>query len=352
MAIKKYNDLVIVGVNYHKVSLEIRNKFAFSPGTIQKVYNEANKALLNDFFILSTCNRTEIYSTSHDAQSLLRVFLDHTEVTQQEVEEHTFIKEGDLAIRHLFMVASGLDSQILGDYEIVRQIKNAFGAAKECNLVSGGLEKIVSESLKASKQIRAQTSISDGTTSVSYAVVKLLKQEAAKTSPQNICLMGLGKIGALTLKNLIHYAPDHNLTLINRDQTKAEAFAADYGVRFATAEQHNEVLNASDILVVATGADHPLVTREQIEGSSVKLIFDLSVPSNVSPDVKEIEGVKIYDIDELSKIVDETIENRKKQVPQAMEIIKANIEEYKEWEKRRSDFLNKRSEGQVSALTV
>ena len=116
------------------------------------------------------------------------------------------------------------------------------------------LEKVVSESLKASKQIRAQTNISDGTTSVSYAVVKLLKQETDYTHPQNVCLMGLGKIGALTLKNLRHYAPAYNLTLINRDLSKAETFAAEYGVKFAETDEHDAVLASSEILIVATGA--------------------------------------------------------------------------------------------------
>ena len=342
--------MTIVGVNYHKTPLEIRNKFAFSPVTIQKIYDETKDSLQDEFFILSTCNRTEIYTTTDQPGNLSRIFLEYAGVTQEEVNEYTFIKEGDEAIRHLFMVASGIDSQILGDYEIVRQLKNAFSQAKENNKVSGMMEKVVSEALKASKQIRANTNISDGTTSVSYAVVKLLKQEAVPETPQNVCLMGLGKIGALTLKNLQHYLPEHKLTLINRDQSKAEAFAADYGVKFATAEQHGDVLAASDILVVATGADHPLVTRKDIEGSSIRLVFDLSVPSNVSADVREIEGLKFYNIDELSKIVDETIENRKKQVPLALQIIEDNIEEYKAWHKRRSEYLAKHSQEQVGVM--
>ena len=342
--------MTIVGVNYHKTPLEIRNKFAFSPVTIQKIYDETKDSLQDEFFILSTCNRTEIYTTTDQPGNLSRIFLEYAGVTEEEVNEYTFMKEGDDAIRHLFMVASGIDSQILGDYEIVRQLKNAFSQAKENNKVSGMMEKVVSEALKASKQIRANTNISDGTTSVSYAVVKLLKQEAAPETPQNVCLMGLGKIGALTLKNLQHYMPEHSLTLINRDQSKAEAFAADYGVKFATVEQHSDVLAASDILVVATGADHPLVTRKDIEGSSIRLVFDLSVPSNVSADVREIEGLKFYNIDELSKIVDETIENRKKQVPLALQIIEDNIEEYKAWHKRRSEYLAKHSQEQVGVM--
>lgn len=341
-------DLTIVGVNYHNAPLEIRNKFAFSANAIQRIYQDTPSA--HDIFILSTCNRTEIYTTSGELNKLFQVFENYTAVTKEEISKYTFVKEGDEAIRHLFKVASGIDSQILGDYEIVRQIKNAFTLAKEYNKVSGLLEKLVNASLKASKQIRATTNISDGTTSVSYAAVKLLKQEAGDNA-QNICLMGLGKIGALTLKNLLNYLPNHSLTLINRDQSKAEAFASDYNVKYAKEDQHKEVLNSSDTLIVATGADHALITKEHIAGTSIKLIFDLAVPSNVSSDVREIKGVKLFDIDQLSKIVDETIENRKKQIPQAMEIIEENIGEYKEWQKRRSQYITKLSAEQTTVVT-
>jgi glutamyl-tRNA reductase len=281
----------------------------------------------------------------------MEIFVAHTDVCREEIEQYTFIKYGEDAIRHLYSVAAGIDSQILGDYEIVRQIKTAFAAAKENNMVSGALEKIVSESLKASKQVRANTSISDGTTSISYAVVKLLKAETAQEPPQNICLMGLGKIGALTLKNLTNYAPDHNLTLINRDESKAEMYAADYDLRYAREHEQDEVLKRADILIVATGADHPLITKQHILQSDIKLIFDLSVPSNVCPEVKKMDGIKLFDIDQLSRIVDETVEKRQKQIPQALQIIEANIEEYKVWKKRRSEYLVKLSE-QTGVLTA
>ncbi len=143
MITKNMDDLTIVGVNFHNAPLEIRNKFAFSPAVIQKIYKEVSSPLVNELFILSTCNRTEIYTTSNEMHKLFQIFLDYTSVTKEEVGKYTFVKEGDEALRHLFKVASGVDSQILGDYEIVRQIKNAFGVAKEHNNISGILEKLV-----------------------------------------------------------------------------------------------------------------------------------------------------------------------------------------------------------------
>jgi len=269
---------------------------------------------------------------------MMEIFRLHHQVDEKEIQDYTFIKNGDDAIRHLFRVASGIESQILGDYEIVGQLKNAFSLAKEYNKVGGMLERLVGTSLKTSKQVRATTTISDGTTSISYAVVQLLKKHASYDSSRRICLMGLGKIGTLTLKNLRHYLPENEITLVNRNEAKAETLAKEYKVSAAGSENMVEVLSASDILVLATGADHAVITREDIEKSNVRLIYDLTVPSNLSEDVKKVEGLTIYDIDQLSQIVNETLSKRKEQVPHAEAIIDENIDEFKEWKKRRDSF--------------
>ena len=334
-------NLTILGVNYKKTSLEIRNKFALTSMGISNIYQKSGQMYPDDFFILSTCNRTEIYTTAAEAQRMLEIFREHNHVSEEEIEEYIFVKSGDDAIRHLFRVASGIDSQILGDYEIVGQLKNAFNIAKSHKKVSGMLERLVNTSLKTSKQIRATTSISDGTTSVSYAVVQLLKQHEAQNASKKICLMGLGKIGSLTLKNLTHYLPENQITLINRTEAKAKDLANQYSVEAANMEEQAEILGTSDILILATGADHPIIYKKDIEGSAVKLIFDLTVPSNLSTDVLEIEGLTIYNIDQLSRIVNETIDKRKNQIPRAEEIIDENIAELKVWQKRRYDYLAK-----------
>jgi glutamyl-tRNA reductase len=341
-------NLTVLGVNYKKTSLEIRNKFALTTPGIKSIYEDENSRLSDDFFILSTCNRTEIYTTSAEPQKLLHIFRQYNHVTETEIKDSTFMKEGDDAIRHLLRVASGVDSQILGDYEIVGQLKKAFNLAKENNKVGGLIEKLINTSLKTSKQIRATTNISDGTTSISYAVVQLLKKEISFNSTQKLCLMGLGKIGSLTLKNLTHYLPGTAITLINRNQTKAETLATDYNVIAAKTKDLSEVLAKSDILIVATGADHSVINKEDIINTPVKLIFDLSVPSNIGKDVREIEGLKVFGIDQLSQIVNETLDKRKNQIPFAEDIIEENIVEYNEWKKRRSEYTTKAKEISVT----
>ena len=331
--------LVVTGVNYRKTALEIRNKFALTPEKIKSIYEEQNSDKQSDFFILSTCNRTEIYSLTETPTQVSELLHKSSKAEYSETKNYTFIKEGDEAIKHLFEVASGLDSQILGDYEIIGQLKNAFSLSKEHHSVSGYMEKLVNASLQASRQVRNKTSVSNGTTSVSYAVIQLMKKELADKSGMTICLMGLGKIGTLTLKNLKSYLPQHNIIIVNRDESKAEAAAKEYGVEFAKFDNHREVLQNADVLVVATGADYHLVTTKHIETTKIKLLFDLSVPSNVCPDVKEVEGLKFYEVDNLSKIVNETLEHRKEDIPQALQIIDEHIAEFKEWEKRRKIYI-------------
>jgi len=335
--------LVVTGVNFRKTALEVRNKFALTTENIRHIYEDQNYKKPDDFFILSTCNRTEIYSITSQPELLVNFLLHYSHATEEESRQYTFIKDGEEAIQHLFQLASGLDSQILGDCEIIGQLKNAFTLSKENNCLSGCMEKIVNSALQASRQVRNNTCISDGTTSISYAVIQLLKQEIGHSNPLKICLIGLGKIGTLTLKNLKCYLPHPKITIVNRNEIRAEAAANEHQVDFVKLEEQDAVLQNSDVLIVATGADHLLISKPQIVNSKIKLLFDLSVPSNVSADVKDISGLKFYDIDGLSKIVNETILKRKNQVPVALEIIEDHMATYKEWEKRRALYTAKGS---------
>lgn len=331
--------LVVAGVNFHKTSLAVRNKFALTTEHIKSIYSDIDSGKEPHFFVLSTCNRTEIYSTAPQPEQLLKMLAEHNSIDATDMDEYAFIKEGDEAMKHLFRVASGLDSQILGDYEIIGQLKNAFVMAKEHNRTNGYMEKAVNGALQASRQVKKSTTLSDGTTSVSYAAIQLLK-ETAGDRHLNVCLLGLGKIGTLTLKNLRNYLPQHNVTVVNRNESKAQTAATEYQVDYAPYNNQQEVLAHADVLIVATGADHAVISKEDIEQSNVKLIFDLSVPSNVSADVRQINGVQFYNIDELSQIVNKTIALRMGELPIAEQIIDEHYNEFRQWEERRSIYKN------------
>jgi len=336
--------MVVAGVNFHKTSLQVRSKFALTTEHIKTIYTDVDCGCLDDFFILSTCNRTEIYSTSNHPKTLLNLLAKQNDIDANDIDSYSFVKEGHDAIKHLYRVASGLDSQILGDYEIIGQLKNAFALAKEHNRTNGFLEKVVNSSLQASRQVKKRTSLSDGTTSVSYATIQLLKQLANNDKPLHICLLGLGKIGTLTLKNLKNYLPQHQITVVNRNEAKAQSTANEYGVNFEVYSNQQQILANADVLIVATGADNPIITKQDIEKARVNLIFDLSVPSNVAADVTEIEGVNLYNIDTLSEIVNNTIMQRRNELPLAENIIEEHFEEFKEWEEKRAFYKMKEAD--------
>jgi glutamyl-tRNA reductase len=327
--------LAIAGVNFRHTPLETRNKFALTTDRIKSIYSAGDNDCLRELFILSTCNRTEIYS-SNPVTLMAQLSSIYQHLPEQEVLDNIYVKTGDEAINHLFKVASGLDSQILGDQEIIGQIKNAFALAKAYNKSSGYLEKMVNAALQASRAVKSRTKISDGTTSVSYAVIQLLRQLVSGDKKVNVSLIGLGKIGTVTLKNLKHYLPGIKITVVNRNNGKAEQAALDYGVNYAPFHSQEELLAKTDVLIVATAADHAIISKEEIERSHVKLIFDLAVPSNVSKAVREIEGVKVFNIDELSQIINQTIERRKNDIPMAEAIINEYFAEIKEWERKRA----------------
>lgn len=328
--------LIVAGVSFRKTTLEIRNKFALTSEHVKRIYADNTGKYPKDFFILSTCNRTEIYCTGTSPEALLNLLSDNTSATAEEVREYAFVKTGDEAVKHLFRVAAGMDSQILGDYEIIGQLKNAFVLAKSYGSTSGYMEKLLNAALQSSRQVKSRTALSDGTTSVSYAVIQLLKEAIGAEDAMNVCLMGLGKIGTLTLKNLKHYLPQHRVTVLNRNESKAELAAGQFDVDFAPFANQQDVFQNADVLIVATGAEHAIISKKDLTSSKLKLIFDLSVPSNVHPDVKEIEGLKHYNIDELSVIVNQAIEARRSEIPVAENIIAEHLDEFKQWEVRRA----------------
>lgn len=328
-------EFIVVGVNYKKTDISMRNKFAFTIETLNATYRSARNQGKQGFFILSTCNRTEIYSASLDVEDIIQLFKAHTDLSYEEIKQHIFVKRDSQAFNHVFRVASGIDSQILGDYEIIGQMRGAFNRAKDMDCTSGFLEKIVNSALHCSRMVRQKTSISDGTTSVSYAVIQKIKTLYDTAQQTDICILGLGKIGTNTVENVRSYLPNFGLTAVNRNITKAEALAEKHDINFDAIENLNQTLKSKQILVVATGADQAIVQKEHITDSSVEVIFDLSMPSNVSKDVQEMEHITYFDIDTLSQRVQQVLKKRKQDIPLAEAIIQEHIDEINDWQVRK-----------------
>src|SRR6267154_5524763 len=214
----------VVGVNFQKTDTQHRSKFSITSAKNEEAYTQSS-ACLEHYLILSTCNRTEIYGFAPCEYVILSFLRSLSGATHEEIAAHTYIKEGDEAIKHLLTVASGLDSQIPGDYEIIGQIRTAFNLSKKSGRSNGFIEKAVNQAISVSKTIKNTTAFSDGTVSVAYAVVQQVKKVMDREGLRKICVVGLGKMGHNTLKYLMQHIPDAMVTLVNRDEVKLKEIA-------------------------------------------------------------------------------------------------------------------------------
>jgi glutamyl-tRNA reductase len=321
----------IVGINYKKTDANVRGQFAISNEQYERLLTLAPAHQLTEFFILSTCNRTEIYGFADNVGQLADLVCAEVMGEREAFLEMAYVKRGMEAIEHMFLVAAGIDSQILGDYEIVGQIKQAVKFAREAGFVGPFLERLVNCVLQSSKAVKNQTELSGGTVSVSFAAIQYIRECFADLSDKKILLIGIGKIGRNTCKNMVDYLGTRNITLMNRTEEKAAALAAETGVGHASLDRLAELAGSADIILVATNAEHPTLLRTHLEGKGEKLVIDLSIPCNVEKSASDVPGVMLVNVDELSKIKDKTLQKREAEVPKAMAIIAEHIVELMDW---------------------
>jgi len=325
----------IAGINYKKTDASIRGEFAITKDQYANILALAPSVGLSEFFILSTCNRTEIYGFAENASQLIDILCTQTTGFKETFNQLCYVKQGLNAVQHLYEVGAGLESQILGDYEIIGQIKMAVKFAKESGFVGAFTERLVNSVLQSTKVIKNQTALSGGTVSVSFAAVKYIKKNIAKVSNKNILLLGIGKIGRNTCKNLVDYLGTKKITLINRTEEKAAELADELGLQHASIEALPACINSSDIILVATNSAEPTILKSHLENSGNKLIIDLSIPYNVEAEAQELDNVTLVNVDELSKLKDETLQKREAEVPKAKAIIAEHKAEFIEWSNMR-----------------
>lgn len=326
----------VAGINYKKTDTRIRGSFAIGSEQYAQILQNAPLFGVHDLFVLSTCNRSEIYGLAENPQQLVRLLCSVTEGTADLFNELAYCKQGLKAIHHLFDVAAGLDSQILGDYEIVGQIRQAMKFARERNFIHIFLERTLNQVLQSSKDIKNQTALSDGTVSVAFAAVHYIRENIQEIKDKNILLLGTGKIGSNACKNMVDYLGTRNITLVNRTNEKAENLASELGLQYASMDRLPEEIKKADIILVATNAAEPVILAEQLESlKKNKLIIDLSIPCNVNKTVALLPAVTLIDVDSLSRMKDETLHRRAAEVPKAQAIIAGHMRELLDWHEMR-----------------
>ncbi|HUM65772.1 MAG TPA: hypothetical protein PLV32_08010, partial [Chitinophagaceae bacterium] len=326
---------LVAGVSFKKTDIRLRSKFAFSRDQCSSIYAAAKADCLQHYFILSTCNRTEIYALAPCKYVLYSLFQQYANTSAEEVSQYVYIKEGSDAVRHFLSVASGMDSQIPGDYEVISQIKSAFQLAKSHQRTNGYLERLFNFGIQASKEVKAKTSFSNGTVSTIYVTAKRLSKQK---DIHKVVVLGAGNAGQQAIGYLKKLMPDVRILLINRGIGKMASVVSMFGIQGAPLENIQEELRDADAMIVATNADIPLVKRTHIVGSSVKSIFDLSVPQNVAADVRVMDQISYYNIDSISTLTDATIQKRLAEIPKVKGIVKSYETKFSEWSVRHHYF--------------
>jgi glutamyl-tRNA reductase len=327
----KHLTFYAIGLSYKKADAEMRGKFSLDDKTKLDLLFQAKEEGIESLVVTSTCNRTEIYGFAQHPFQLIKLLCENSQGTVEDFQKVAFVYKNNEAISHMFRVGTGLDSQILGDFEIISQLKNAFIQSKKLNLVNTFLERLVNAVIQASKKIKTDTEISSGATSVSFASVHYIFKNVADISNKNILLFGTGKIGRNTCENLVKHSKHEHITLINRTKDKAEKIANKLKVIVKDYADLELEIQKADVLVVATGALNPTVDKAILNLKKPLLILDLSIPKNVNENVKEIDHVTLVHMDQLAEMTDETLENRKKHIPAAEAIIETIKEEFLAW---------------------
>jgi glutamyl-tRNA reductase len=325
------NHFCIAGINYRKSDVNVRGKFSLTTEQCEQLLSEVVSKSFPGAFVISTCNRTEIYGISPSPNELIELLCLHSQGRIKDFLEQGYTYQALDAVEHLFKVAAGLDSQIVGDHEILSQIKIATKFAKERGCINNFMERIVNFAIQSSKRIKTETQLSSGTVSVSYAAIEIIREKIADLTNKKILLIGAGKFGHNVGVNLKTYLPESELQFCNRTDGKASELAEKCKAHFISYDKLPESVNESDVVIVSTSSENYTVNPTFFTGIKSRLILDLSVPQNVDPAVANIPGLELMNVDEISAILDKTIDRRKAEIPKAMEIINDMINEMKEW---------------------
>lgn len=321
---------IVVGINYRHADVRQRSLFTISSSNCHALLNDAKNRGVNSLFVVSTCNRTEIYAHYADASLLAEFLVKYSNGSLALFNETGFVKHGREAVMHLFKVAAGLDSQIVGDYEILAQLKEAIAKSRDIRLIGPYMDRAITFALQASKAVRTQTKLSKGTVSVSFAVIEQLRKIEAIQN-KSVLLIGAGMMARAVAKNLKVYFPTINVTIINRTEATAVNLAASLEYSWASFESLGDQVRNADIIITAVNSDEPIIKPHFFHNTKPQQVFDLAMPSNTDPGVLKLDNVMVSGIDEISQVLVNTGLMRTNEIPKAEAILLAYESDFHNW---------------------
>jgi glutamyl-tRNA reductase len=326
----RLENFVVIGSNFTKADINTRSRFAITGPHSEKVYRKAVDMGFGDFLLLSTCNRTEFYSCG-SVTTLRSLVKQQLLLTDEDLDTYFYTYSGTDAIQHFFRVLSGLDSQIIGEYEIVNQVKSALKASRYYGLTGTISDRISNFALQASKEIKSETNLSKGKYSVSYAAAELMLEKQKAQLVEKVLIVGTGDFGRTVARNFRQYFPDINLSLTNRTQKKAQQLAVQLNANILPFETFKKHLHTFDAVITTIGTEKYMINPGDIPLNKPQLYLDLSVPQAINPRVDLITDVQLYSVDEISAFHNDLLAERMSEIPEAEEIIAQHIDRLLAW---------------------
>jgi glutamyl-tRNA reductase len=328
--------LLLTGLNHRTAPVEVRERLAFEEKALPDALDElTHRPGLHEGMILSTCNRVEVAVTADeqaDAESTVEGFLaDSRHVDRTWVSPYLYRFDGPDAIRHLFRVASSLDSMVVGEPQILGQLKSAYALAKARGTVSGYLDLVMTRAFNVAKRIRSETDIGESAVSVSYAAVELARDIFGSLQGQKVLVVGAGKMAESAARHL-RRAGVSEILVTNRTREHAETLAEIVGGHVIDYDYFHDTLPDVDILLASSGSPTYIVTQDEVKAAIERrrnrpmFLIDIAVPRNIEPGVDKLDNVFLYDIDDLDKVVDSNLRGRNQVARQAEEIIGEEVD--------------------------
>jgi glutamyl-tRNA reductase len=339
--------LLVVGCSFRITPLDLRERLSFDESTLRRALEEIDTRYDSEAVILSTCNRVELYTgrpvagVSVDAELMGEFLCQFHDVPKERLQPYLYQHTDANAVRHLFRVVSSLDSMIVGEGQISGQVKQAYEVAQSCGTAGPLFHALFQHAARVAGRVRSETGIARGHVSVSSAAVDYVRQVFDHFEDKTVLVIGAGKMGELTLRNLRHLRP-RRILVTNRSPDKAKAVAADCNGTPVAWEQLDDVLAEADIVLSTTGAPEPIVTQERFAKISARrkgaalVILDIAVPRDFDPRIHDGDRTSLFNIDDLKRIRDRTLQDRLKHVEPAEAIVEQEKRRFlNDWSRRR-----------------
>lgn len=334
-------NILVVGLNHNTASIEVREKVAFDSAKLGKAVTILkNSPVVRENIILSTCNRVELYAGVKDInsgiESIKNFLADFHKVSREFLEQSLYIYSGRDAVKHIFKVTSSLDSMIVGEPQILGQMKDAFDFALKNKSTGRLLNKLMKKAVSTAKRVRTETGIAGSAVSISFAAVELAKKIFEDLSTKTFMLIGAGEMAELAARHLMNIGV-RDVLVINRTYERAEELAMEFNGKAVKFDDFLQELLHTDIVICSTGASGYILMKENMHRIMKErkqrpvFIIDISVPRNIDPQINDLDNVYLYDIDDLQGVVDINIQERSKEAEKAEAIVDSEVDSFLKW---------------------